>query len=107
LVGDYGVNGVGDLLDLQAESAANPNGVADAGSAYNAILNAVPSIYGILNASLGGSYLCITPNAAPTLQNFGLQVFEPGGAEKATGAAYGAAELAGTFKLLVAIPASQ
>lgn len=106
--GTYGVNGVGDLLNLTpSQNQGVDGGIADANSAYNSILELPPNIYGILNENLGGSYVGIKPNAVPTLTNFGLQMFEPGGTEKATNAAYTASELAGSVKLIFAIPALQ
>jgi len=108
LVGNYGVNGAGDLLNLAVtQNNGADGGITDPNAGYYNILNQPPGIYGILNTNLGGSYLALKPNAAPTLTNLGLQVFEPGGAEKATNAAYTAAELAGTFKLIVGIPIFQ
>jgi hypothetical protein len=105
--GDYGVNGVGDLLNLEVESAANPYGITDPTSAYDLILASPTANVGIFSPNLGGSYVQIKPPAAGTaltLQNLGLQMFEAGGAEKATNAAYTAGELAGYVLLLVLIP---
>lgn len=103
--GNYGTNGVGDLLNMAPyELTSNPTGVLDPNSTYNFILGIPPGDYGILNQNLGGSYCNIKPNAVPTLANFGLQMYEPGGTEKATGAAYTAAELAGSVKIIVFVP---
>jgi len=104
--GVYGVNGVGDLLNLAPyELGANPGGILDPKALYNMILGQVPAIPpGILVENIGGSYCQVKPNAAPTMFNYGLQMFEPGGAEKATAAAYTAAELAGNITLEVFIP---
>lgn len=107
-VGNYGVNGVGDLLNLApSQNNGVDGGITDPLEAYNAILEQPPTLYGPLNEDIGGSYVSVHPNAAPTLQNFGLKMYEPGGAEKNTGAAYTAAELAGTVQLFFAIPALQ
>lgn len=98
LTGDYGTNLIGDLIDL------TPNKVLDPNLAYNLILTEPPNSEGILNANLGGSYCALLPNANPNLANLGLLVYEPGGAEKATNAAYTAAELAGYVDILVFVP---
>jgi hypothetical protein len=106
--GNYGANGVGDLLNLApAQTTSNPTGVTDPSLAYNLILEQPPSEIGVFSEQLGGSYVQIQPNAVPTLQNFGLRMYEPGGAEKATNAAYTAAELAGSVLLIVLVPALQ
>ena len=73
---DYGVNGVGDLVDL------TPNKVADPTLSYNLIVDEPPNSAGILNCNLGGSYVALLPNAVPTLANLGLLVYEPGGARE-------------------------
>jgi hypothetical protein len=102
--GNYGVNGVGDLLNLApVELGVNPGGILDPKAKYNLILGAPPETIGVFSENIGGSYCQIKPNAVPTLFNYGLQMFEPGGAEKATGAAYTAAELAGNVQLVVMI----
>jgi hypothetical protein len=106
--GNYGVNGTGDLLNLAPEElTANPNGISDPKLAYNLILAQPPDFIGVMSENLGGSYVQVKPNAVPTLQNFGLQMFEPGGAEKATNAAYTATELAGSVILAIPVPALQ
>jgi len=106
--GNYGVNGVGDLLNLTpSQNQGTDGGITDPKDAYNHFLQQPPTLYGVLNADIGGSYVCIHPNAVPTLKNFGLIMYEPGGAEKATNAAYTAAELAGSVQLFFAIPAQQ
>lgn len=94
----YGVNGVGDLLDL------SPGAILDPTLSYNLILASPPGNIGVFSEDLGGGYIQLTPNALPTLQNLGVRVFGAGGAEKATNAAYTAAELAGNAKLLVFVP---
>lgn len=106
-VGNYGTAGVGDLLNLTPTQAPGDGGITDPNFAYNNILELPPGIYGILNEDIGGSYVAIHPNAKPTLKNFGLIMYEPGGSEKTTAAAYTAGELAGTVKLLFAIPQVQ
>lgn len=104
--GVYGANGVGDLLNLNpSQNQGADGGITDPKSAYNNILGQVPTLYGKANENLGGSYVGMKPNAAPTLTNLGLQMFEPGGAEKATGAAYTANELAGNVTLFFGLPA--
>jgi hypothetical protein len=108
LVGNYGVNGVGDLLNLTpSQNNGADGGITDPNASYNYILEQPPGEYGILNESLGGGYIQLTPNAVPSLTNLGAQVFEPSGAEKTTNAAYTAAELAGTFLLIVFVPGLQ
>lgn len=103
--GLYGTLGVGDLVNLAPfELSANPNGVQDPKLKYNLLLVEPPSDIGIFSEQLGGSYTQPQPNAAPTLTNLGLRMYEPGGNEKATNAAYTAAELAGSVTLLVLVP---
>jgi hypothetical protein len=104
---DYGTNGVGDLLDLSPEGPNDPNGILDPKLAYNAILTQPPTNVGVFSQNLDGSQIQLTPNANPTLKNLGVRMFEPGGAEKTTNAAYTAPELAGSATLLVLIPALQ
>ena len=107
-VGNYGANLVGDLLNLTpSQNNGADGGVTDPNFSYNDILQGVPSEYGVLGENIGGSYVNIKPNAAPSLTNFGLVMYEPGGTEKATAAAYTASELAGFVFLLFAIPYSQ
>lgn len=96
--GNYGVAGVGDLVDL------TPSAVADPNLAYNLILDQATKNVGVENTQLGGSYISLKPNANPTLANLGVVMYEPGGAEKATNAAYTAAELAGTVKIVAYVP---
>lgn len=103
--GNYGTNGVGDLLNLTpSQNNGTDGGITDPKFSYFEILGQPPTDYGVLNQDLGGSYVAIHPNAAPTLKNFGLLMYEPGGAEKATNAAYTAAELAGKVKLVFWVP---
>ena len=107
-VGNYGVNGVGDLLNLTpSQNGGADGGITDIGAEYNYILEQPPTIYGPLNEDIGGSYVAIHPNAVPSLTNFGLIMYEPGGGEKATNAAYTASELAGTVQILIGIPGQQ
>lgn len=96
--GNYGVNGVGDICDL------TPNKVLDPNLAYNLILNEPPKNMGVQNANLGGSYIALNPNANPTLANLGVLMYEPGGTEKASNAAYTAGELAGFALIEVFVP---
>lgn len=96
--GNYGVLGVGDLLDL------SPGAILDPTLSYNLILNQPPSNLAVTNEPLGGSYIALLPNANPTLQNLGVQMWEPAGAEKATNAAYTAPELAGFAEIIVFVP---
>ena len=89
--GNYGVQGVGDPLNLAVSSAANPGGITDPSATYDEILSTPTSDVGVDSENLAGSYCQVKPPAAGTaltLQNLGLQMFEPGGAEKATNAAY-------------------
>jgi hypothetical protein len=106
--GNYGTNGVGDLLNLTpSQNGGADGGVTDPNSSYYLILEQPPSEYGVLNENLGGSYVAVNPNAKPSLTNFGLLMYEPGGTEKATAAAYTAAELAGVVFLIFFVPAQQ
>jgi hypothetical protein len=108
VVGNYGTITIGDLLNLApSQNGGADGGITDPNNAYNHVLELPPSEYGILNEAFGGSYLALVPNAVPTLTNLGMVMYEPGGIEKATGAAYTAAELAGFAFLLVAIPNAQ
>lgn len=107
-VGVYGTNTIGDLLNLApSQNGGLDGGVTDAGLSYYLILEQPPGEYGVLNENLGGSYVVINPNAKPTLANFGLLMYEPNGTEKATGAAYTAAELAGNVFLIFFVPSQQ
>lgn len=104
-VGNYGVNGAGDLLNLAPyELSSNPGGITDPALAYNNIIAQPPSKVGVFSESLGGSYVQPKKAAVPSLTNWGLQMYEPGGTEKATNAAYTAAELAGSVTLLILLP---
>ena len=108
VVGNYGVNGAGDLLNLTpTQNGGADGGITDPNEAYNYILEQPPGEYGILNEAFGGSYLALVPNANPSLTNLGMIMYEPGGAEKATAAAYTAGELAGFAFLLIGIPGQQ
>lgn len=103
--GNYGVNGVGDLVNLAPyEQSSNPNGILDPNVNYDLILVEPPQNVGVFNEALGGSYTQLQPNANPTLANLGVRMFEPGGGEKATNAAYTAAELAGSVTILAFVP---
>lgn len=108
-VGNYGVNGTGDLLNLApTQNNGADGGVTDPGFSYNEILEGPPSEFGILNEAIGGSYVAINkPATGATLTNYGLLMYEPGGTEKATAAAYTAGELAGSVLLMFFIPSSQ
>lgn len=99
--GNYGANGVGDLLNLAPYSPANPTGVLDPTCSYNNPIAQVPLAVGVFTDKLGGSWTNPAPNANPTLANLGIIMYEPGGVEKATNAAYTAAELAGFTTLQV------
>lgn len=96
--GTYGVNGVGDLLDL------SPGAIADPTLSYNLELVYPPNNIGVFSEDLGGSYIQLTPNAVPTLQNLGVRVFAANGNELASNAAYSAAVLAGSAKLMAFVP---
>lgn len=96
--GNYGVNGVGDTMNLAA--IADPKLLGK-----TALLGLAPTTpLMVLSESIGGSYVQPTLPAAPTLANFTMQMYEPGGAEKATNAAYTAPELAGFVLLGIKIP---
>lgn len=109
VTGTYGVNTVGDLLNLlPSQNGGVDGGITDPNDAYNfEISNVPPSEYGVLNENFGGSYLALNPNAKPTLTNLGLLMYEPGGTEKATNAAYTAAELAGSAFLMFFVSGAQ
>ena len=101
----YGANGVGDLLNLAPyESEQNPTGIKDPLLAYNTIIGEPPNNIGLFNENLGGWYIQLAPNAAPTLANLGVRVFAPGGAELNTNQAYPAAMLNGSATLQVFLP---
>lgn len=107
-VGNYGVNGTGDLMNLAPfELTNNPNGISDAAGNYNLILGALPSEFMIMNEDLGGSYVAVHKTATSTLLALGLIMYEPGGTEKATNAAYTASELAGSVLLGFGVPFGQ
>lgn len=104
-VGNYGVLGVGDFLNLApVQAGSNPNGITDPQIAYNTIIAEPPGDIGVFNENLGGSYVQPNVNAVPTLQNAALRMFEPNGTEKASNAAYTAAELAGSVILMILLP---
>lgn len=104
LSGNYGVNGVGDLINLKpSQNGGADGGITDPNFLYNAPIVTPPLSMRVVNDNIGGSYCAINPNAAPSLTNFGLLVYEPGGAEKATNAAYTAAELAGDITVEVTL----
>jgi hypothetical protein len=106
--GDYGVNGVGDLLNLEpTQNAGVDGGVTDPNLSYNEILNQPTTKIFVLNDNLGGYYTQVAPNAAPTLKNTGLRVFASEGGELATNAAYGASITGGSTEILVLLPAQQ
>jgi hypothetical protein len=101
----YGVLGVGDFLNLApVQPGSNPNGITDPQIAYNTIIAEPPGDIGVFNENLGGSYVQPNVNAVPTLQNAALRMFEPNGTEKASNAAYTAAELAGSVILMILLP---
>jgi hypothetical protein len=103
--GKYGTQTVGDLLNLTpSQNQGVDGGISDPKAAYNHILQEPPTTVAILNQNIGGSYVAIIPNAVPTLTNFGLAMYEPGGTEKATAAVYTAPELAGYVDIEVLIP---
>lgn len=105
-VGVYGANSVGDLLNLlPVEPGTNPNGITDPKGGYDQPLAQVPSIAPDVNHEEFSGYYCqVQPNANPTLQNYGIRVYAPGGAELATGAAYPAAMTGGSAMLEVELP---
>lgn len=98
--GNYGVNLIGDLLNLAMyEASVNANGITDPNMIGGPFPTIPPSVVKVLSENIGGYYVQITPNAAPTLQNTGLRMYSPGGVELATNAAYAAAVLAGWVQL--------
>jgi hypothetical protein len=106
--GNYGVNGTGDLINLEpSQNNGADGGVTDPSLAYNLILTQPPKIMGVINEAIGGSYVAVNIPAKPTLTNIGLIMYEPGGTEKATNAAYTAAELAGNVTLVAYVRSEQ
>ena len=96
--GNYGVNGVGDLINL------NPNAVLDPKAKYNLILAQPPENPGVNAEFIGGYYVQLQPNVNPTLSNLGCRVYAPAGAELATNAAYPAAVIGGSVQIEVFLP---
>lgn len=120
LSGDYGVNGTGDPLNLAPYSAGdNPGGFTNPLQiplpSWPLVLDKAP---GVIAEDLGGSYLNPHP-LVPTGETEGVQnglaldggtnlrVYEPGGAEKATNAAYTGGETGGNFLLELTLPHNQ
>jgi hypothetical protein len=99
--GDYGVNGVGDLMDFTAISDPKLLGRL-------ALLNLTPDTpIQVLSQNIGGYDVQPTFPAAPTLKNFGLRMYLAG-VEILTGVAYNAAvTAAGRFVLLGIRPPQQ
>lgn len=96
--GNYGVQTVGDLLNLLMQGPGQSNGLADSASAtgYSGPFPSIPPTTPLLHmgdSNLGGYYTEINPGT--TLQNFGLLAYAPGGGELNTNAAYPAAMKAG------------
>ena len=107
-VGTYGTAGVGDLLNLTpSQNNGTDGGITDPSLSYDHILEQPPTLYGVLNEDIGGSYVACHANAVPTLTNLGLIMYEPGGTEKTTAAVYTAGELAGSVFLLIGIKSLQ
>lgn len=119
--GDYGENGVGDLLNLAPYSADN-----NAGGFTNPKEIPLPELPlgyeqapAVKAENLGGYYLQpapMGPAAAATngvedtiapIHGFGLRMFAPGGAELATDAAYAAAVTEGSALLELSLPHNQ
>lgn len=102
-VGQYGVQLTGDLLNLLPyEANGNAGGFTDpnmVGGPSPTIPPNVPPM--VLSENLGGYYLQITPNANPTLKNYGVRAFAPGGGELATNANYPAAMTGGSAVIAV------
>lgn len=118
--GNYGVNGTGDPLNLAPYSAGNnPGGFTNP---KNIPLPEMPFGFdeapSVASENLGGSYVQLNTlaptgatngvaNTVAPINGFAARMFEPGGAEKATNAAYTAAELAGGIILEVQLPKNQ
>lgn len=118
--GNYGVNGVGDPLNLAPyDEINNPGGMTNPG---NIPLPAIPSGLivppGVSDQNLGGAYVQVSPNPPSGETNgvqttiaakdgFALRVFAAGGAELATNAAYGAGETGGSVVLDLQLPQNQ
>lgn len=102
--GNYGVNGVGDLLNLQPfQAGVNPGGITDPTNlgfiGPNEPLVIAP---GVQDENIGGYY--IQPTLGTTLLNCALRVFAPNGNELATNAAYPAAITGGSVTLEIVLP---
>lgn len=103
--GDYGLEGVGDLLNLAPVDSENPGGVTDPSLSYNLILAEPPIVNpAVIGQNISGYQAQVTPNAAPTLNNFGLRIFAPGGGELTDNEAYPAELLNGDVTLMVFVP---
>jgi hypothetical protein len=105
--GFYGVQGVGDLVNLAPyEQSENNGGVLDPTGSYNLILNEPPINVGVFaEIKTGGYQFALAPNAVPTLTNLGILIYAPGGAELNTNEAYAGALPAGaSITLMVFVP---
>lgn len=73
------VNGTPDTFNLAA--IADPEGIGQIP------LNNPPLVTpGIFNENMSGYYSEVQKQAAPTLQNYGMRYFQPGGTEVSSGA---------------------
>lgn len=104
--GVYGVNGVGDPVNLSpSQNAGVDGGVSDPNDAYNLIIDQPTAKVFPIGQDLNGYRVQFTPAAVPTLKLAGrLRMYDPTGTELATGAAYSAGVLAGSIELLVSVP---
>jgi hypothetical protein len=119
--GNYGVNGTGDPLNLAPYDVnnnpggwTNPENIPAPEMPFG--LEQAPSV---IAENIGGSYVTPAPSLAATgatngvAKTLGLKsglfliMYEPGGAEKATNAAYTASELAGSVLIEMVLPKDQ
>jgi hypothetical protein len=107
--GNYGVNGTGDLLNLNpTQNNGVDGGITDPNFDYNQLLEQPTTTVGVWSESLGGYYCQINTPAVPTLKNIGIRVFSPTGAgELATNAAYAAAITGGSAIFMLLLPKYQ
>lgn len=118
--GDYGVNGVGDPLNLAPyDQVNNPGGLKNP---LNIPLPEIPAGLdvppAVIAENIGGYYVQPSPaapsgategvaNTVAAKNGFALRQYAPGGAELATNAAYNAAVIAGSVVLEIILPKNQ
>ena len=108
LSGDYGVQGTGDPLNLAPfDDGNNPGGFTNLKQIPLPELPVVyPSAPSVLTENLGGSFTQVSPlvpavaevngvaGGVAAINGFGLRVFNAGGGELATDAAYAGGQIA-------------